>query len=534
MKYPITEADKNLLLQSSMDYKYRLLVLNDEGTVLDSLTGVSQIGSYSVDAQSDIRRTCSFVLLLDNCYRTASVEKKLFSWIGCHFKLQIGIFSLKEGAYHWYDCSYYLITEANTTYNATDNSLSVDLSDWYSRLNGLRNGQIGGAPTIRIPNLDEDNNPVTLKQVVENLLKAETPLTDFIVEDIGEAMGMPRNNTDYLSYRAQNPLWNQLPYDLEFSAGCTIEEILSEVRELYPNCQMYFDIYGNFCFNQIPSCEHDPLTLSDSYLQQILLAEETESSTYNLEDIKNITEVFGASYEVERFASACTLTDNVYTLTLEGYEKYSIGELIAFTPGSTNPAGTHIQINDLTAIPLYQDNSAEYVDASLLEAAKTHVLQIRYKDSAYAAYYLGQYQPHALCVLTRDAADSYYTKAYFAARYNCSENNITLRVEPDSPFTVQKIGEVPDIKIGDTFDNILSDRAAMENAVYYNRQSSSIHDTVTISTKMIPFLDVNTRIEYKKQQEEEAHSYIINRIENNTDSASSRITMYRFYPLYHA
>ncbi|MBQ7781109.1 MAG: DUF5048 domain-containing protein [Lachnospiraceae bacterium] len=534
MKYPITETDKNLLLQSSMDYKYRLLILNDAGNILDSLTGVSQIGSYSVDSQSDIRRTCSFVLLLDNCYRTASVEKKLFSWIGCHFKLQIGIYSLKEDEYHWYDCGYYLITEANTSYNVTDNSLSVDLSDWYSRLNGLRNGQIGGAPTIRIPNLDDDGNPVTLKQVVENLLRAETPLTDFIVDDIGEAMGMPQNNTSYEDYRAGNPLWNQLPYDLEFTAGCTIEEILSEVRELYPNCQMYFDIYGNFCFNQIPSCEHDPLTLSNSYLQQILLAEETENSTYNLEDIKNITEVFGTTYDIDRFASACTLTDNIYTLSLDDYGTYATGDFIAFTPDTTNALETKIRINALDALPLYRDNTNDYIDTALLESGKTYVFQIRYKDSAYVAYYLGQYQPHSLCVLTDNAEDSYYTKAYFAARYNCSENNITLRVEPDSPFTVQKIGEVLDVKTGDTFDNILSDSVAMENAVYYNKQSSSVHDTVTISTKMIPFLDINTKIEYRKQQETQVHSYIISRIENNTDSATSKITMYRFYPLYHA
>ena len=532
MKYNITQEDKDLLLQPSLEYKYRLFIVDKDKNILDEIQGISSTGSYNIDSESDIRRTNSFSLLLDNCYRDKSLEKRLFLWIGYNFQIQIGILSLRNNDYKWYDCGYYLITEANTSYNATDNSLSLNLSDWYSKFDGTRNGQIGGAPTILIPNEDEEGNPITIKDATEGVLK-DNGISDYIVDDIGEFYGMPQNNPDYEQYRKDNPLWNQLPYDLEYDVGCYISEIFEEIKNLYPNCQMYFDIYGNLCFNLIPSCEYEPIVLDNDFLQKILLADNTENVSYDIGNIKNVTEVFGQSYEIDRYSTSVTNSTNIYTATLEDYTRYSSGDMIAFTPNISNIENMKFRINSLAAIPIYYEYTSEYIDAGLLEANKTYVLQIKRSGTDFVAYYLGQYQPHALCVLTNDENDSVYTKSYFAQKYNCDEQNVVLRVENENPFSVQKLGEILDVKTGEEFENILSDSVAMENAIYYNRQSSSVYDTVEISTKMIPFLDVNEKVEYKKQQEEESKYYIIKSINNDTESLTSQITMYRFYPLYY-
>lgn len=532
MKYNITEYDKNLLLQPTVEYKCKLLIVDNDKNILDELTGVSSIGSYSIDSESDIRRTTSFVLLLDSNFKDSSIEKKLFSWIGYNFKKQIGIYSMRDDDYKWFDCGYYLITEANTSYNATDNTLSINLSDWYSKLNGTRNGQIGGAPIISIPNEDDNGDPVTIKNVTEVILR-DAGISDYIIDDIGEFYGMPQNNPDYQEHRNNNPLWNQLPYDLEYNVGCTFGEILDEIKNLYPNCQMYFDIYGYFCFNMIPSCEYDPVTLSNDYIQEILLAEDSESVAYDIENIKNVTEVFGQSYEIDRYSTECSSVGNSYILTLENYEDYSAGDMIAFIPDIVNTDNMTIKINTLDSLPLYYEFTTDYIQANTLEANKTYVLQIRMTTNGLVCYYLGQYQPHALCVLTNNADDNIYTKSYFASKYNCDEKNIILRVEEESPFVVQKLGEVLDVRTGEHFDNILSDSVAVENAIYYNKQTSTVNDTVTISTKMIPFLDTNVKIEYKKQQENNVTNYIVKSINNDAESCTSQITMYRFYPLYY-
>ena len=531
MKYNITEEDKLLVQQADVHYKYRLFIVDKSKNVLDEVTGVSDVGSYSIDSESKIRRICSFTLLLDNCYKDTSMEKRLFSWIGYSFQLQIGIYNYREDDYKWYDCGYYLITEANTSYNAIDNSLNLNLSDWYASLDGTRNGQIGGAPTILIPNYDKDKNPITIKNATEGLLRDETTFKDYIVDDIGEFYGMPNNNPDYEEYRAKNPLWNQLPYDLEYEVGCTVGDIFSEICDLYPNCQMYFDTYGNFCFNLIPSCEYDPVVMDNEYIQSILLSDSTENVDYDINSIKNVTEVFGKTYEIDRYSTECTIDGDTYTITLEEYDAYH-SDYIAFIPNETNTKDMKLRINELDVLPIYNEYTEEFIEEGILEAGKTYVLKLKYYNGSYIIYYLGQYQPHAICILTNNAEDTTYTKSYFAKKYNCDERNVILRVETDSPFVVQKLGEILDVKTGDTFDNILSDHVARENAIYYNRKSSSVYDTVTISTKMIPFLDTNIKVEYKKQQEQESKIYIVKNIDN-ANSMISTITMYRFYPLYY-
>lgn len=530
MRYIITEYDK-WLVQHSGDYKYRLFIVDNDRNFLDEISGISNVGSYGINSESIIRRATSMTIVLDAQFRTESIERKLYSWIGYNFFMQIGIYDVRVDDYKWYDCGYYLITEGNTSYNATTNSLTVNLGDWFSTLDGTRNGQNGGVPIIEILH-EVDGNPVTIRTGIVNLLRSETNFENYIIEDIGEFYGMPQNNPDYLVYRAENPQWNNIPYTLEFTAGCLLSDQLIELRDLYPNNEMYFDIYGNFCANQIPSCEYDPIVLEDEFIQSVLVADDSEQVTYDIQSIKNVTEVFGAVYDVDRYATETSFSTNTYTLTLDLYTDYSTNDIIAFKATSTNTSQSYIKINTLDSLPLYKEYTSTFIDSGLIDSDETYVVRIKKVDGTYVAYFLGQYQPHALCVLTASENDPVYTKEYFSKRYNVEEKDITFRIEPESPFTIQKIGIVLDVKMGNEFDNILSSSVATENAIYQNKISSSMHDIVTITTVMMPFLDINIKVSYKKQQDKEVKEYIIKNIENNIDSCTSTITMYRFYPLY--
>lgn len=530
MQYVITELDK-WLVQHSSDYNYRLFIVDDSKNVLDMISGISSVGNYSINSESLVRRSTSMSIYLDAQYRTESVEKKLYSWIGYNFFLQIGLYNAREDDYKWYDCGYYLITEGNTSYNATTNSLTVNLGDWFTSLDGTRNGQNGGAPTIEILN-EVDGKPVTIQTGILNLLKTETNYTDYIVEDIGEFYGLPQNNENYMQYREENPNWNQIPYTLEFSAGCLLSDQVSELINLYPNNEAFFDIYGNFCAGLIPSCEHDPVYIDDDFLQSILLSDDTEQVTYDIKSIKNVTEVFGKTYDVERFSETCTFADNTYSLSLENYSEYNVSEIIAFKCPSINESESYIQINDLEKLPLYNEYKTTFISEKILEVGETYAFDIKKVNGNYVAYFLGQYQPHVLCVLTNKENDTNYTKGYFSKKYNVKENDITFRIENENPFAIQKIGVVLDVKTGDDYDNILSSSVARENAIYQNKLSTSMNDVVVLTTKMIPFLDVNTKVSYRKQQDDEEKEYIIKSIDNNTESCISQITMYRFYPLY--
>lgn len=529
MKYNITEKDKLLLLQNDIRYKTRLFVLNRNKQIIDELEGISSFGSYSIDASSSIRRTLSFVLELDSTYSSKHIEEKLEVWIGYDFQVQIGLYDIRNEEYNWYECGTYTITSSNTSYDESSNTLSTELNDWFSKLDGTRNGQIGGVPTIVIPVTDEDNHPVTIKGAAIGVLK-DNGITDYIIQDLGEFYGLPEYNADYLAYRTAYPNWNQLPYELSFHAGCTVSDILTELRDLYPNCEMYYDLYNTFCFHMIPSCEHDPVTIDNAFLQQIIVAENSESVTYHISDMKNITEVFGKVYSVDRYCEAATYTSNVYNLTLDSYQSYQNGEIIAFTAPLSSLPAQKLRINTLASIPIYREGKTEYIAEGTMEANKLYCVKITYRNNEFAADFLGTYQPHALCVLTNDENDPFYTKDYFSQKYNCS--NIVFRVEKENPFAVQRLGEILDVKSGNEFDHILSDSVAVENALYYNKNSSSLNDIVTLTTAMIPWLDVNVKVSYQKQQESEPHDYIVKSVSNDFSNGTSTITLHRFYPFY--
>jgi len=444
----------------------------------------------------------------------------------------VGIYNERESDYQYYRMGVLCITTANTSYDAVTNILSINLSDGFAKFDNTRNGQVGGAPIITIP-VDYDGEKLTLKNAMINVIKAETTIKDYIIDDVGEYYGMPQNNENYLEYREKNPLWNVIPYDLEFAAGNTVEDILVEVRDLYPNCQLYFDIYNNLCFDMIPSNNKAPIMLSNDYLQSILLADSSEDVQYDISAIKNVVEVFGKVYDVDRFCETSDFSENAYTLTMDNFESYVSYEMIAFTASVSNDSPAYININSIGNIPLYKEYTDEFISSGTIAKDDMVVVKVmKNKDGNYIAYYLGQYQPHALCVLTDDVNDTYYTKAFFAERYNCLEKNIAFVEVKNSPFSIQRLGIILDSKTGDEYENILSDSVALDNAKYIIYKSSVWSDVVTLNTKMLPWLDVNIKVEYKKQQENDTYIYMVKNISHNFESGSSTITMYRFSSLY--
>lgn len=533
MKYTVTEEDKTLFSQGTLEYKYRLSVMNKSGAIIDVLYCILQVGTYGINGESNIRRTLDATIDFDEF--AIDIEDKIESWYGLDFKFEIGIYSIRNNDFIWYPAGTYVITAANTTYNSATNTLTISLSDHFAQLDGTRNGQVGGAPLIKIPVDNDSGKKTILREALSTVLRQQGGVENMIIDDIGEFYGMESNNADYEEYRKNNPEWNVLPYDLEFDAGCTVGDQVDEITGLYPNIQKYFDVYDIFCCNMIPSCENDPVALSDDFLQEIVLSDNAESVTYDIENIKNVTEVFGTTYEVDRMAEAeqCTSNGDIYSLTLDEYDKYTIGEYIAFIANVNNVDNMKLRINSLDPVPIYFENTERGVTANTMLATQTYVLQLKKVDDAWRFYWLGQYQPHAICVLTDTDSDPIYTKQYFCDRYNCK--NVVLRIEPDSPFTIQKIGIVLDVKTGDRYDDIKSDTVAIENAIYENIKTSSWNDVVTLTTMCVPWLDVYEKVSWKKANSDDLNEYVIQSISHSLSSTvpTTTITMYRFHPLYY-
>ena len=123
-----------------------------------------------------------------------------------------------------------------------------------------------------------------------------------------------------------------------------------------------------------------------------------------------------------------------------------------------------------------------------------------------------------------------YSLEYFKKFYNCE--NVKMTIVANSPFTVQKIGEILDVKIGGEYENITSDDLALDRAKWDNWKNCRLTDNITITTALLPFLDVNKKISYKRSDSDIEHQYIISSISHDFSGFTSTITMYRFYPMY--
>lgn len=372
------------------------------------------------------------------------------------------------------------------------------------------------------------------------------------IDEIGESKGMPYHfpNWDYMSYREKNTLWNKIPYDLEFSKGCTVWSIITTMRDLYEKYQCYFDVYNTFCCDLIPRGYDDPITFYDDFIQKILIS---ENNTINFEEIKNVTEVWGAILEADWFAYENVEYDNnVYSAEISGYtdEKhtnYYNGDLVAFKIPSKNKGKCFLKINDLEKIPIYDENYEVPIDGTNdtmnLESGETYVFKIvcrREKGKNITrAYLLGQYQCHAMCVLTDGTVGEDYTtsagitvkkysKEYFQEVYNV--NNVYMDVEPTSPFTVQKLGVI--LNVYDDDSNIQSTSTALETARQENYRCCRLTDNISIVTKLTPYADVNQKVQYTKSDSEEPEEFLINSITHDLAGGTTSWNLVKYYPQY--
>ena len=393
---------------------------------------------------------------------------------------------------------------------------------------------------------------IVIRDAMMNCLGQLGYIQDRDIDELGESKGMPYHfpDWDYLQYRKDNYFWNKIPYDLEFDKGTTVWNIITTMRDLYEKYECYFDIYNTFCCNLAPRGYGDPIVFDNGFLQSILISENT---TMNFDEVKNVTEVWGAILEADWFAYDNILFDGeTYSTTINGYTDethttYYNGDKLAIKIPGANNGKCYLRINSLEKIPIYDENYEIPIDGTTdtmnLEAGETYVFKIvkRHEDGVdiTRAYLLGQYQCHAMCVLTDGTIGEQYTttggvtvekysKEYFKEVYNV--DNVYLDVVPDSPFTVQKLGII--LKVYDDDTNIQSCATALETARQENYRSSRLTDNISLTTKLLPYADVNQKVEYQRSDLDKPLEYLVTSVSHDIAGGTTSWTLVRYYPLY--
>jgi len=121
-------------------------------------------------------------------------------------------------------------------------------------------------------------------------------------------------------------------------------------------------------------------------------------------------------------------------------------------------------------------------------------------------------------------------KSIDATNESCT--NIKYVINPDSPYAVDKIGEIRQVLDEGEYEDIPTNELCLERAEYENWKSTRLQDSISLETMMIPWLGVNQKISYTSKVTNLTEEYIIKSINRSLTNWTQTINMIKFYPLY--
>lgn len=465
----ITTTQFQAAMQNIQSRYVKLELLNYQYQTVDSIEGVCTSGSISVDANSDIRRTGSIVLVVNNS--TFEVEPGGRVWLDKFVRVWVGIMSFITGEVEYTNCGLFIIDAPQYQYDPSTNTLTLSLLDLMAKLTGTRNGYLEGIPVV---------------------LSAGENIRQAIIDTL--ALG---GFTKYVVEEAPSP--GTIPNDLEFNQGSTVYDLLAGLRDIYPNFEMYFDQNGVFYYKPIPTGQNDPVLIDDTLWTKVVTSEQID---VDFQNVKNVIEVYGRTHDPAHFSTETTVTSSgAISLTIADVTEYTENMVYGFTltdnPGYTAPT---LKINDLTSYPILMS------------------------DGTTAAEIVAEEGEIYYCV---EFKGTYWNWLGHLQAYGYAEDD-----NPQSPFYVNgTVGKIRLPLFDGEYANCISDDLAQQRAERELFLHTNMNNSVTLSCVPVPFLDVNILCTHALRGSDVAYPYIIKSINFGlAPSDNMTITMIRYYP----
>lgn len=525
------QSHKNILVRVDLYQFFPQLNATDKFMKIDEVTGVVIDGSIQEDADADIRRTANLELFVTDSSFVLSSEVKV--WLDKYLAIYLGYESQETKETFMYPMGFFTINETDYSYSPDDKTLRLALADLVTTLDGSHSGALYGAQTVKLE-ADELSIRAAMRHVVQD--QGHWPFTE--IDEIGPYQ---RESID-----------NRIPYTIELETGTTVWDVVKELRDLYPGYECFFDIDGIFKCQRIPTCLHEPIMMTTEMLAPLVVAE--RSNTTDLAQVKNVIEVYGKNYdEVDFFTDDVTGTGGLYKAKFESFTKNAIDDdtIFSFEPNHWNPGACQLQVNNLTPVDIMMSvpNVPDKQIPEGLIQAEMPIVVIYEKDplsNTRRFRYVGRTTVHAIKVLTGVQPrwmNGEIEMKQNILKYNC--HNISYAVNPDSPFTVEKVGERVMVCSGEEYDLIEDDITAMQRAEYELWKATNMQSTLTLETMLIPWLQVNQKICYEspldklerqeqgmKVDTDEDCQYIIKRIDRSLSNGTMTMDLVRFYNEY--
>lgn len=512
--YDVQQSDIKLLQQRVKTVYTKIQLLNAKFMVIDEIQGVFLDGSISTDAGSDVRNTFDATILVkDKSYITAETSR---IWIDKHVRAFVGFLNQRTGEVVWYSKGVYNFNDNSFTYDATTRILKVSCLDLVSTLNGTLGGTLIGSET-QIPKGSE---------IRDAIIKTVTQLGQCSSYRIGY-----QNET--------------VPYDMKWDTGSTVWDMLTELRDLYYSYEMFFD-GATFVCQRVPMDNGEPVVLDNTVFDDCVIS---ESLTNSFSEVKNVIEVWGETTKSNYYSDNSSYENGVYTFRVTGASVTS-SKKFSFLAPQTNETGCKIQIintvtdpntgakSDVTYGPftLYRSALSDTgedaaIAAGTMEKGKYYVVQYKKENKVEKLIFVGQTQVHAM---TRLVSTKPTAEQAAADKANFACDNIGYVVNPDSPFTIDKIGERIKVCSGGDYEKIYTDELALQRAEYELYVGSRLTDSISVECILIPWLDVNQKVSYTAHMADvqEPRQYMINSINFDLGGGTMTVKMARFYPYY--
>ena len=477
MPINVGQDDYNILSQQIITKYIKLEILNFQYNVVDEISGNLTAMSVNIDSESDLRRSCNLTFVVTDASFDVKAGNKI--WLDKLCRPWVGYENIYTGKIQWYNQGIYLINAPSWRYNATTHELSLAGLDLASKLTGLRNGELEGIPT-KIP----------AGSSVREAMIAAIELAGFTKYTISECKDVDGNII-------------AVPNDIEIAQGGTVWNIVTQLRDILPRYETFFDVDGVFIYQPIPTGSGDPVIIDDTIWPNLLI---DESINNDFESVKNYIEVYGRTLDPSYFSTNTVYSGTTLVLTVADYPTaLTDNTIVGFTTPSTGDisatGGISLKMNSLTASVLY-----EYGTNNPVTALDNETYYVAYYNQGW--YLMGHQQPVGI--------------AY--------DDN------PDSPFYVNgSIGRIRHVLYGGEYENITSDKMALERAKYELWKSTRLQDSITLTSIPNPWLDVNVLISHaiRGKSQENAAQYIIKSISTDYGiEGTQSINAITYYPLY--
>ena len=477
MPINVGQDDYNILSQQIITKYIKLEILNFQYNVVDEISGNLTAMSVNIDSESDLRRSCNLTFVVTDASFDVKAGNKI--WLDKFCRPWVGYENIYTGKIQWYNQGIYLINAPSWRYNATTHELSLAGLDLASKLTGLRNGELEGIPT-KIP----------AGSSVREAMIAAIELAGFTKYTISECKDVDGNII-------------AVPNDIEIAQGGTVWNIVTQLRDILPRYETFFDVDGVFIYQPIPTGSGDPVIIDDTIWPNLLI---DESINNDFESVKNYIEVYGRTLDPSYFSTNTTYSGTTLVLTVADYPTtLTDNTIVGFTTPSTGDisatSAISLKMNSLASSLLH-----EYGTNNPVTALDNETYYVAYYNQGW--YLIGHQQPVGI--------------AY--------DDN------PDSPFYVNgSIGRIRHVLYGGEYENITSDKLALERAKYELWKSTRLQDSITLTSIPNPWLDVNVLISHaiRGKSQENAAQYIIKSISTDYGiEGTQSINAITYYPLY--